>query len=243
MKKRWLLALLLLTAGLISWQFWPIRSLCYQINFELFQENDTVDEIDELTEILDGFETIPFEALSIDFKKETGSNSLPFANSLKQYEYYLVPADQLYRRLVGNIRLKQFVSRDDSYRRLIMGHRSQLPVLLDVSVLQKLIELRQELRLLGYDPDAFCVKEGHRNPIHNAAVGGASRSRHIYGEAVDILVKDINSDGRKDDLDKEIVLQLLESQIIGDEGGIGRYPGTMIVHLDVRGYRARWDSY
>jgi hypothetical protein len=39
------------------------------------------------------------------------------------------------------------------------------------------------------------------------------------------------------------VLDLLEKEIIKSSGGIGRYPGTRAVHFDVRGYKARWDSY
>jgi len=63
------------------------------------------------------------------------------------------------------------------------------------------------------------------------------------GEAVDIKIGDINQDGFANQEDKTIVLDLLEKQIIKNTGGIGRYPGTLSVHYDVRGYRARWDSY
>jgi uncharacterized protein YcbK (DUF882 family) len=38
-------------------------------------------------------------------------------------------------------------------------------------------------------------------------------------------------------------LDLLENEIIKNDGGIGLYPGTDRVHYDIRGTRARWNSY
>ena len=65
----------------------------------------------------------------------------------------------------------------------------------------------------------------------------------IVGEALDLRINDINDDGRRTQADKQIVLDLLEQHIIKDKGGIGKYPGTMSVHFDVRGYKARWDRH
>ncbi len=42
------------------------------------------------------------------------------------------------------------------------------------------------------------VNSGYRNPIHNAAIGGAPESRHIYGDAADIGLQDWNGDGTTD---------------------------------------------
>jgi len=35
----------------------------------------------------------------------------------------------------------------------------------------------------------------------------------------------------------------LEKKVIKNEDGLGLYPGTQSVHYDVRGVRARWDSF
>lgn len=43
--------------------------------------------------------------------------------------------------------------------------------------------------------------------------------------------------------DKQIVLDFLDKEIIGNKGGIGLSPGTKAVHFDVRGHRATWNSY
>lgn len=58
-----------------------------------------------------------------------------------------------------------------------------------------------------------------------------------------MVIKDVNQDGQYTDDDKQLVIDLLERKIIKNQGGIGKYPGTRVVHMDVRGYKARWDSY
>lgn len=74
----------------------------------------------------------------------------------------------------------------------------------------------------------------YRSPAHNAAVGGASQSRHMAADACDWSVETINRFGR----DKFI--RAVER--IWKNDGIGTYPGGNI-HTDARGYRARWTTW
>jgi len=59
-------------------------------------------------------------------------------------------------------------------------------------------------------------------------------------------VGDVNSDGKKNAQDVDIVYNILNDQIIKDKGGIGTYKNERgflnrrMVHFDCRGYRARW---
>jgi hypothetical protein len=46
------------------------------------------------------------------------------------------------------------------------------------------------------------IKHGFRHPAYNHQIGGASKSRHQFGEAIDLLVGDVNGDGRADEDDK-----------------------------------------
>ena len=101
----------------------------------------------------------------------------------------------------------------------------------------------QILKDKGHNPYAFRIRNGFRHPAYNKLVSGANKSRHIAGEAIDLHIKDINRDGKYTEKDKAIVIDILEKQVIRGEGGIGKYPGTRAVHFDVRGYRARWDTY
>ena len=71
----------------------------------------------------------------------------------------------------------------------------------------------------------------YRCPTHNAEVGGVPDSQHVQGCAADVLVPDSMS--------VEEFAQLAES--CGADG-IGRYYDSLFVHVDTRGYAARWDD-
>lgn len=53
----------------------------------------------------------------------------------------------------------------------------------------ELLRILQELR--DYWGRAIVILSGHRSPSHNAAVGGATDSQHLYGRAADIVVAGI----------------------------------------------------
>jgi uncharacterized protein YcbK (DUF882 family) len=72
------------------------------------------------------------------------------------------------------------------------------------------------------------ILSGCRCRRHNAAVGGASKSRHTTGEAADIVVEGVPP--------KTVQVQLLD--LYPDGYGIGRY--SRWTHFDVRPYKARW---
>ena len=71
-------------------------------------------------------------------------------------------------------------------------------------------------------------------------------SRHLIGDAIDFIVFDINGDGSSNSNDVDIVYDILNKQIIKDKGGIGTYKNEksfinkQMIHIDCRGYWARW---
>lgn len=79
----------------------------------------------------------------------------------------------------------------------------------------------------------IAVLSGHRCTKRNDAVGGARNSRHILGEAADLLVP-----GGKQN---EFVQAAMTVGIFRD-GGIGIYPNGG-VHVDHRPWVARWNSW
>ena len=94
------------------------------------------------------------------------------------------------------------------------GHVLRPPAQL-LTVLERIRELR---------PGPLRIVSGHRCCEHNAAVGGADQSRHIYGDAADIPA------GRA---------TVAEAAAAGAVG-IGESDGWAI-HVDVRpGGPARW---
>jgi hypothetical protein len=76
------------------------------------------------------------------------------------------------------------------------------------------------------------ILSGYRDPNHNAEIGGAEKSQHVFGRAADVALPK--------------GLSLAEAYKIADSipafknGGIGLYEKEQFIHLDSRGTRARW---
>ena len=222
---------------------WQVRDFVYQISYDLQNENKLVNNKNDLDQLLNSFKRLPLDQLPEDYKSISRINSSEYAKMYKGSMFYILSPHDIYKRIVGNTRIKQLLPKDQFYSAAIMNRSKQIYWRIDKNLLYKIFELREELDRQGYDQDAFKIKSGFRTPVFNHQVKGASKSRHIKGEAVDMTVGDINRDGKYSDKDKQILINILEQKIIKDQGGIGKYPGTRTVHMDVRGYRARWDSY
>lgn len=85
------------------------------------------------------------------------------------------------------------------------------------------------------------------NDLQTKFTNAAKKSKHLSGEAIDFIVFDINSDGKSDSLDINIVVSILDKSILGNRGGLGTYKtdkgflNQQMVHIDSRGYKARWN--
>lgn len=120
----------------------------------------------------------------------------------------------------------------------------------------------QELQREGHPVKNIFVVSGFRTPIYNVEggdpTGRAALSRHMYGDAMDIVV-DNDNDGFMDDLNGDGRVDVKDARVIGHAaeqvelqhpelvGGIGIYAPTGahhgFVHIDTRGYRARWGPW
>ncbi len=101
-----------------------------------------------------------------------------------------------------------------------------------------LCQMLEQLRAkLGSKP--IRILSGYRSPAHNLAVGGALKSQHMEGRAVDIQV-----DGATPAEVHEAVMALyLDGEI--EIGGLGIYPSWN--HIDIRrqvpvGHLATWSG-
>ncbi len=72
------------------------------------------------------------------------------------------------------------------------------------------------------------INSWYRDPVSNRRAGGASRSRHLVGDAVDFVVTGIHP---------QEVNKRLESWW-GSKGGLAS--ASCFTHIDTRGCRARW---
>lgn len=112
----------------------------------------------------------------------------------------------------------------------------------------------------GVRAETFNVMSGYRTPAYNTAIGNVQFSMHQWGGAADIFVDEAPRDGMMDDLDGDgaidvkdaIVLHHLVERMEDTEfetplsGGLGLYGKSSshgpFIHVDVRGFRARWES-
>ena len=96
-----------------------------------------------------------------------------------------------------------------------------------VAGILKIARTMEEVReFMGSRP--ITVNSWYRDPATNRRVGGASRSRHLVGDAVDFVVQGIAP--------KEVQKSL--DDWWGSRGGIAS--ASVFTHIDARGYKARW---
>ena len=88
------------------------------------------------------------------------------------------------------------------------------------------------------------VLSGYRTPAYNRKIGGARKSRHMSGDAADVVFEWWSEDAQKwvllfPERVHELALALLDVGAVR-LGGLGAYPG--FTHVDVRpgGRLARW---
>ena len=110
-------------------------------------------------------------------------------------------------------------------------------------------ELKQTLTQRGYKDQLLVICTKRNKWINEILVkvgDAAPDSRHLNGEALDFLVFDVNSDGRINSRDVDVVYQILDNEILKNSGGVGTYKkqgllSKQMVHIDCRGYKARWN--
>ncbi|PHN03120.1 D-Ala-D-Ala carboxypeptidase family metallohydrolase [Flavilitoribacter nigricans] len=210
--------------------------------YDILHPNPTVIQNSEIDQILKRWKMVAFSDLPAAYIKATESDLPKYRKMLSSARYYQIPNTDLFQKIAGDFRIRDFVSRDWVYWKAVYGLEEEVFWLTDVRMLKKLVALQEILRQTGNRPDAFRIRYAHRDPRLNREVNGVGNSRHILGQAVDLVIGDVDGNGRYTGADKAIVLKILEEKVIRDAGGVGRYPGSRTVHFDTRGYRARWDA-
>lgn len=110
-------------------------------------------------------------------------------------------------------------------------------------------DLKDSLRQKGLPANLLVIstkRMAWHNKLQEKFSGAAKNSRHLTGDAIDFLVFDVNRDGSANSKDVDLVYDILDKQIIKEKGGIGTYKNEQsfinrqMIHIDCRGYRARW---
>ena len=205
---------------------------------------------------LNVFVLVPFDQIEGEYLKGYRIGKYP-QPPLKQLAVYKPPrgfievtrenADTL---ISPHFRLGQFLCKQEG------GYPKYL--VLKERLLLKLELLLERINQKGYHCNSFHIMSGYRTPYYNKAIGNVKYSRHVYGGAVDFFIDenlkdemmdDLNRDGKINFKDAAIIYEIID-ELYGKKfyerltGGLARYKKTSyhgpFVHVDVRGFRARW---
>ena len=123
--------------------------------------------------------------------------------------------------------------------------------------LLKLEMVIEQINLAGYECTGLEIMSGYRTPQYNKAIGNVQFSRHVFGDSCDVYIDedgdgqmdDLNGDGKSNKSDARLLFNLVnglqkESWYKPFIGGLGLYGRNSrhpaFVHIDSRGYVARW---
>ncbi|WP_372947814.1 hypothetical protein [Mariniphaga sp.] len=109
--------------------------------------------------------------------------------------------------------------------------------------------LKESLKEKGYSNNLLVIstkRSKWENIFFENFSAAAHDSRHLTNDAMDFLVGDINNDNFIDGKDVAIIYQVLNDEIILNQGGIGTYKKQgfltkQMVHLDCRVEKKRWN--
>jgi len=208
------------------------------------------------TILLNVFVMVPYKKIEEDRLNGYRIGKYP-AIPLKQLPIYKPPSgfievtEENEETLISpHFRLKQFVCKQNS------GYPKY--VVLKERLLLKLELILERVNEQGYPCDTFHIMSGYRTPYYNKVIGNVKYSQHLWGGAADIyidedpkddMMDDLNGDGKNNYHDAAILYNVIDS-LYGKPfyefflGGLGIYKKTdshgPFVHVDVRGFRARW---
>ena len=112
------------------------------------------------------------------------------------------------------------------------------------------MKLKEVLTERGYQPKMLVICTYRFKWLNYLLVkfnSAAPESWHTKGSAIDIMIFDINADGKADARDVDIAKDILDKEIIKSKGGIGTYKtdkhklNHQMIHIDNRGFKARWN--
>lgn len=160
-----------------------------------------------------------------------------------------VTAENRTTRISPHLTLQQFLCKQEgSFPKFLV---------LKERLLLKLESLIEEMEKEGISGENLVIMSGYRTPFYNKAIQNVDYSMHVYGGAADIYVDndrngdmdDLNKDGKVDRRDADVLYALFD-RLYGLPwyerfiGGLGKYKRNQnhgpFVHVDVRGFRARW---
>lgn len=230
-----------------TWQA-PAQTGLYVVRLMRAQPDDSM--------LLNIFVMVPYQRLQGEYLNGYRIGRYPkiLYKGLPSYRpprgFIEVTEENIDTRLSPHFTLAQFVCKQD-------GGYPKYAVVRELLLL-KLELILQKVNEAGYEARTFAVLSGYRTPYYNKAIGNVKYSRHQWGGAADIYIDENPCDGVLDDLNRDGLTDWRDAAVIYDIiddmfgrkyyepfiGGLARYRKTdthgPFVHVDVRGFHARW---
>jgi hypothetical protein len=217
------------------------------------RSRSTVTTVGQLDAALARLKKIKVREMPVGIYRRDG-----YTRSYHHRSVYLVTPEQRSIPLVGDKPVGDFLSPELRFPHSWLYERLKVPedgdayMLLDRRVLLKLLRIVNHLSARGYAPGSFFIISAHRTERVNrylyrfrmrtwGRTSLAKRSLHLLGRALDLIIGDLNRDGRVDVADHRAMVCAIisvERRYPRLRGGLGLYARS--VHTDVRGRRASW---
>lgn len=226
----------------------PKEKGLYHIKINDYQLRDSIN--------LNIFIVIPFKELKGEY-----------LNGYRIGNYPLIPPNlsHTYKTPRGFIEVTEeneetYISPHFTVGQFLCKQKSNFPkyIILIERLLLKLEFILEKVNEKGFYCETFNIMSGYRTPYYNKFIGNVKYSRHLWGGAADIFIDENPKDEMMDDLNKDGKIDYKDATILYDIidnmygkpwykpfiGGLGRYKKTLnhgpFVHVDARGFRARW---
>jgi hypothetical protein len=211
--------------------------------YDMIHHNGNVTSFEAYKKILASYPSVGYDDLPANVQRQMQSPKGITRPEIRNLRFSVIPIGDAYRKMMLDKRIFQFTSMDLRPARTWWTGKKVFYLCADPWLMDMTFQLFGELNARGYNPAAIAIQSSYRTTSHNDKVGGALNSMHLFGKAFDLNIGDVNRDGIRNQQDKQIVYTMLDSKLIGNQGGLGFYPNTMIIHMDVRGKRSRWNHY
>lgn len=211
--------------------------------YDATNNNPVIENYSNSKIILEQYPIISFDALPNEESTRMKIAQKNYESLLLSLRFYKIPAKDVYRKLLRNIRIRELCSKEQLPPYPLLSPNRYVYLCVDDEIIKAYFHLTEELKLSKWNPEALKINSGYRSPNQNDHVSGARNSMHLYGKALDLRIGDINNDHQTNLLDKNLVYNIMDKKVIKYKGGLGFYPGTMILHMDTRGKYARWKYY
>lgn len=217
-----------------------------------------VDPVSGQTSVLNVFVLVPMNQIKNEKLKGYRIGSYPNTSQIRRKKHYQLPKGfvEVTRAnrdvlLSPHFTLGQFLCKQaDGWPKFIV---------IKTELLLKLELILEQANDRWGGISTFTVMSGYRTPWYNRAIGNVPFSRHVFGDAVDIFVDrdnngvmdDLNGDGKSDYADAVLLGSLVENMTTDVAykpfvGGLGQYGARPhrgpFIHVDLRGFRARWNK-